>query len=141
MEPRISLITLGVVDLARSTAFYEGLGWPRKMNAAEGVTFFQLNGIGFSLYPRSDLDTDAGVPLQTSPPQGFTMAYNTRTRNEVEEVLARAVALGGVISRPAQDAVWGGYHGHFADLDGFIWEVAWNPAFAILDDGGVRLPD
>jgi catechol 2,3-dioxygenase-like lactoylglutathione lyase family enzyme len=141
MEPRLSLVTLGVADLARTTTFYEGLGWPRKVSAAEGVAFFQLNGIGLSLYPRADLAADAGVPLQTAPSQGLTLAYNTRNRDEVDAVLARAEALGGRITRPAQDAVWGGYHGHFADPEGFLWEIAWNPGFALTDDGGLCLPE
>jgi catechol 2,3-dioxygenase-like lactoylglutathione lyase family enzyme len=141
MEPRLSLVTLGVTDLARATTFYEGLGWPRKVTAAGGVAFFQLNGIGLSLYPRADLAADAGVPLQEAPSQGLTLAYNTRSRDEVDAVLARAQALGGRVTRPAQEAVWGGYHGHFADPEGFLWEVAWNPGFTLAADGGLSLPD
>jgi catechol 2,3-dioxygenase-like lactoylglutathione lyase family enzyme len=141
MEPRISLVTLGVANLARASAFYEGLGWPRKLRVAEGVAFFQLNGIGLSLYPRAELAADAGVPLQTEPSQGFTLAYNTRSRDEVDAVLSRAEALGGRVTRPAQEAIWGGYHGHFADPEGFLWEIAWNPGFAIAADGGLSLPE
>ena len=141
MEPRLSLVTLGVTDLTRATSFYEGLGWPRKVSTAEGVAFFQLNGIGLSLYPRADLAADAGVPLQTAPSHGLTLAYNTRTRDEVDAVLARAQVLGARITRAAQEAVWGGYHGHFADPEGFLWEVAWNPGFALGDDGSLSLPE
>src|SRR5277367_5604307 len=97
MEPRLSLVTLGVADLARASNFYEGLGWPRKVRAAEGVAFFQLRGMGVSLYPRAELAADAGVSLQNEPSQGFTLAYNTRSRDEVNVVLARAKALGGRI--------------------------------------------
>lgn len=140
MEPRLSLVTLGVTDLVRATTFYEGLGWPRKVMAAEGVAFFQLNGIGLSLYPRADLAADAGVPFQAAPSHSLTLAYNTRNRDEVDIVLARAEALGGRVTRPPQEAVWGGYHGHFADPEGFLWEVAWNPGFAIAADGGLSLP-
>ena len=140
MEPRISLVTLGVADLARAVAFYEGFGWPRKLGEADGVAFFQLGGLGLSLYPRADLAADAGVALQDAPSQGMTLAYNTRTRDEVDAVLARAEALGGQITRAAQDAVWGGYHGHFADPDGFVWEIAWNPAFALAADGRMTMP-
>jgi predicted lactoylglutathione lyase len=99
MEPRLSLITLGVADLVRATVFYEGIGWPRKVAAAEGVAFFQLNGIGLSLYPRADLATDAGVAWQAAPSQGLTLAYNTRTRGEVDAVLAQAKKLGGRLTR------------------------------------------
>jgi catechol 2,3-dioxygenase-like lactoylglutathione lyase family enzyme len=141
MEPRLSLVTLGVADLARASTFYEGLGWPRKVRAAEGVAFFQLNGIGLSLYPRAELASDAGVSLQTEPSQGLTLAYNTRSRDEVDAVLARAKALGGRITSPAQKAAWGGYHGHFADLEGFLWEIAWNPGFALTADGSLSLPE
>ncbi len=141
MESRISLVTLGVADLARATTFYEGLGWSRKLRAAAGVAFFQLRGMALSLYPRADLAADAGVRLQDEPSQGFTLAYNTRSRDEVDAVLAEAEALGGRITRTAQDASWGGYHGHFADPDGFLWEIAWNPGFAIAADGGISLPE
>ena len=141
MEARISLVTLGVADLARASTFYEGLGWPRKMRAAEGVAFFQLGGIGLSLYPRAELAADAGITLPNESSRGFTLAYNTRSRDEVDAVLARAEALGAQITRLAQEAFWGGYHGHFADLDGFLWEIAWNPGFAIAADGSLSLPE
>ena len=111
------------------------------MRAAEGVVFFQLGGIGFSLYPRAALVADAGVPVQNEPSQGFTLAYNTRSRGEVDAVLARAQALGGRITQPAQEAFWGGYHGHFADPEGFLWEIAWNPEFAIAVIGDLSLPE
>lgn len=141
MEPRLSIVTLGVTDVACASAFYEGLGWPRKVRGAVGVAFFQLNGIGLSLYPRAALAADAGVPLQTAPSQGLTLAYNTRSRDEVDAVLARAGALGGRITCSAQDAVWGGYHGHFADPEGFLWEIAWNPGFTLTADGVLSLPE
>lgn len=81
------------------------------------------------------------MPVQTGPSQGFTLAYNTRSRAEVDAVLARAEALGGRITRPALEASWGGYHGHFADPEGFLWEIAWNPGFALAADGGLTLPE
>lgn len=140
MEPRLSLITLGVADLDRATSFYDGLGWPRRVRSAHGVTFFQIGGVGLLLYPRADLAKDAGVPLENRPSQGFTRAYNTRSRDEVGEVLAQAEALGGRIARHAQDAVWGGHHGHFCDRDGFLWGIAWNPSFVLEDDGSLVLP-
>jgi hypothetical protein len=96
--------------------------------------------LGLSLYPRADLAKDAGVPLENRPSQGFTLAYNTRSRDEVGKVLAQAEALGGQITRYAQDAAWGGHHGHFCDLDGFLWEVAWNPDFILANDGCLVLP-
>lgn len=140
MEPRLSLITLGVADLDRATSFYDGLGWPRRVRSAHGVTFFQIGGVGLSLYPRADLAEDAGVPLANRPSQGFTRAYNTRSRDAVGEVLAQAEALGGRITRHAQDPVWGGHHGHSCDRDGFLWEIAWNPSLVLEDDGSLVLP-
>jgi catechol 2,3-dioxygenase-like lactoylglutathione lyase family enzyme len=140
LEPRLSLITLGVADLDRATAFYEGLGWPRRVRSAYGVSFFQIGSLGLSLYPRAELAKDAGVPVENGPSQGFTLAYNTRSRDEVAKVLAQAEALGGQITQQAQDASWGGHHGHFCDLDGFLWEVAWNPGFLLKDDGSLILP-
>ena len=141
MEPRLSLVTLGVVDLDRATTFYEALGWPRRVRAAEGVAFFQLGGLGLSLYPRAAMAAEAGVPLQTEPSQGFTLAYNARSRDEVDAVLRSATAAGARITQPAQDAAWGGYHGHFADPEGFLWEVAWNPGFELDEDGRLIMPD
>jgi uncharacterized glyoxalase superfamily protein PhnB len=92
--------------------------------AAEGIAFSQRNGIGLSLSPRAHSASDAGVPLQGTHSQGLTLAYNTRNREEVDAALAQAQKLGDRITRPAQDAGWGGYHGHFADLGGFFWEIS-----------------
>jgi len=79
--------------------------------------------------------------LQTAPSQGLTLAYNTRTRDEVDAVLAQAQVLGGRVTRAAQEAVWGGYHGHFADSEGLLWEVPWNPGFALAANGSLNLPE
>lgn len=140
MEQRISLITLGVTDLDRSRRFYERLGWRRSMAEAEGVVFFQAGGIALALYPKAALAEDANVSPEGQGFRGITLAYNTRTRDEVDVVLAGAQAAGGELVKPAQDAVWGGYSGYFADPDGFLWEVAWNPFFPIAEDGRISLP-
>jgi catechol 2,3-dioxygenase-like lactoylglutathione lyase family enzyme len=127
MEPRISLITLGVSDLARSTLFYrDGLGFPTHEDF-EGVTFFKLQGTWLSLYPRTDLAADAKVPAHGSGFSGFTLAHNVRSKEEVDAVLQQAQQAGATIAKQAQEAVWGGYSGYFADPDGYLWEVAWNP--------------
>jgi catechol 2,3-dioxygenase-like lactoylglutathione lyase family enzyme len=127
MEPRISLITLGVSDLARSTAFYrDGLGLPTRGDF-EGVTFFNLKGTWLSLYPRTDLAADAKVSAEGDGFTGFTLAHNVKSKEEVDAVLKQAENAGATIMKQAQDAVWGGYSGYFADLDGYLWEVAWNP--------------
>jgi catechol 2,3-dioxygenase-like lactoylglutathione lyase family enzyme len=129
MEPRISLITLGVTDLARSTAFYrDGLRLPTE-GGPEGVTFFQLKGAWLSLYPCEELAADARVDSNGSGFAGFTIAHNVASKDEVNRVLQLAESAGATITKPAQDTDWGGYSGYFSDPDGFLWEVAWNPHF------------
>ena len=141
MEQRFTLITLGVQDLNSSTAFFERLGWRRSVTQAEGVSFFQCGSVALSLYPRSDLAKDAGVSADGEGFKGFSIAYNARSREEVDNVLAEAEAAGGTIVKPAQVAFWGGYSGYFGDPDGNLWEVAWNPGFQLNETGGVTLPD
>jgi len=141
MEQRLSLITLGVADLARSRQFYERLGWNRSMKDTEGIVFFQLGGIGLALYPRVELAKDATVPSDGGGFRSVTLAYNARTRHEVDSVLAGAQSAGAQLVKPAHEAFWGGYSGYFADPDGFLWEVAWNPGFAIAADGSIKIPD
>ncbi len=102
MEQRISLITLGVANLPRSTAFYERLGWRRSMLQAEGVAFFQTGGMAFALYPQLDLAKDANIPADGRGFSGFSLAYNARSREEVDSVLAEAQAAGGKLLKPAQ---------------------------------------
>ncbi|MBV9469155.1 MAG: VOC family protein [Abitibacteriaceae bacterium] len=133
MEPRISLITLGVTDLARSTAFYrDGLGLPTEGDY-EGVTFFKLRGTWLSLYPRVALAADAGVPADGEVPAaggafpGFALAHNVSSKAAVDATLQQAQSAGARLVKLAQDAEWGGYSGYFADPDGYLWEVAWNP--------------
>jgi catechol 2,3-dioxygenase-like lactoylglutathione lyase family enzyme len=143
MEQRVSIITLGVADLERSRAFYERLGWRRAMSKddAQGIVFFQAGGMAVALYPRQELAKDANVADDGHGFPGITLAYNTRTRAEVDSVLNEAAAAGANIVKPAEEAFWGGYSGYFSDPDGFLWEVAWNPAFAIAEDGSIRLPE
>jgi len=107
----------------------------------EGIVFFQLGGMAFALFPRNELAKDANVPSDGQGFNGITLAYNTRHREEVDSVLAQAEAAGAKILKPAQEAFWGGYSGYFADPDGFLWEVAWNPSFPIAADGSIRIPD
>lgn len=141
MEQRISIVTLGVADLERSREFYERLGWHRSMKKAAGVVFFQAGGMALALYPRTDLAKDANIAPDGYGFAGIAIAYNARSREEVDAVLAEAKAAGAKILKPAQEAFWGGYSGYFADLDNFPWEVAWNPSFPIAEDGSIRLPD
>lgn len=129
MNPRISLITLGVADLQRSIRFYEqGLGLPR-MESPPEVTFFPLNGTWLGLYGREALAEDAGVAPHGSGFEGITIAHNVTSEAEVDTLLHQAVAAGATLIKPAQKADWGGYSGHFADSDGHLWEVAHKSAF------------
>ena len=140
MEQRVSLITLGVSDLARSREFYERLGWRRSGNN-EGIVFFQAGGMALALYPRQELAKDANVSAEGQGFGGITLAYNARTREDVDAVLAEALKAGARLMKAAEDAFWGGYSGYFADPDGFLWEVAWNPFFPIAEDGSIKIPN
>lgn len=140
MEPRISLITLGVADLARSRAFYERLGW--RGHEVESTYFVQAGASAVALWGRSDLAADANVRDDgTDGFGGVTLAHNVRTRDEVDDILSTARAAGATITRPAAETFYGGYAGYFADPDGHVWEIAHNPGFALLDDGSLLLPD
>lgn len=132
MEPRISVITLGVSDLSSATRFYEHkLALPR-LGSPPSIAFFELGKTWLALYPRDLLAADAGVPSQGSGFAGFTLAHNVRSEAEVDRLLEHVASAGGRLVKPAQKADWGGYSGYFADPDGFLWEVAWNPHFPHL---------
>ncbi|MDG4664668.1 VOC family protein [Mycobacterium sp. 236(2023)] len=138
MEQRISLITLGVDDLARARRFYEeGLGWVPKA-APDGVVFYQLPGVALALFGRDDLAEDAHHPVDGRF-SGITIAINQRSETDVDAVLAQAEAAGAMILKPAERVFWGGYSGYFADLDGHVWEVALNPEWTINDDGTLTI--
>jgi catechol 2,3-dioxygenase-like lactoylglutathione lyase family enzyme len=129
MEPRISFVTLGVRDLERSTRFYEeGLGLPR-LESPPTVAFFELGKTWLALYPRHLLAEDAGVPAEGSGFSGIALAHNVRSAAEADRLLQEVAAAGGRIVKAAHVADWGGYSGYFADPDGYLWEVAWNPKF------------
>lgn len=127
MKPRISLITLGVRDLATSIRFYEqGLGLPR-MESPPEVAFFTLNGTWLGLYGREALAEDIGVSAEGNGFAGVALAHNLASEAEVDELLEQAVAAGAKLVKPGQKVFWGGYSGYFADPDGYLWEVAHNP--------------
>lgn len=129
MRPRISMITLGVANMERAIRFYEkGLGLPR-MPFEGGAAFFTLNGTWLSLYPWDALAEDAAVLENGTGFRGITLAHVVSSKEEVAEVLNQAVRSGGTMVKQAQDVFWGGYSGYFADPDGHLWEVAWNPHF------------
>ena len=138
MEPRLSIVTLGVSDLERSFRFYhDGLGFPTSRDPSQGIVFFQTNGVCLALYPLDKLaeDVSPDLPSKKSSFSGFTLAHNTRTKDEVDEVLRLAQKAGGRIEKPAQDVFWGGYSGYFSDPDGFLWEVAYSDSWEFSDDG------
>lgn len=129
MEPRISLITLGVADLERATRFYaECLGLPR-LETPPSITFFELGKTWLALWPWESLAADAGLAPQGSGFRGFALAHNVRSPAEVDALLARAAAGGGTLTKPGHATDWGGYSGYFTDPDGFAWEIAYNPGF------------
>ena len=138
MDQRLSLITIGVGDLARSRAFYEALGWTTRAAPDDDVVFFQAGCMIVALWDRARLAEDSAV--EDSPGWGgVTLAYNTRTPAEVDEVIAEARAAGAKIPREPAETFWGGYSGVFIDPDGHPWEVAHNPRWTITDDGTTRL--
>ncbi len=136
-EQRVSLITLAVEDMDRAAAFYEALGWQR-VESQDGVIAFDLIGQTLGLYPRAALAEETGLPEEVLRAGGMTLAYNVRDKAEVAPLLARAVAAGGRLLKPAQDVFWGGHHGYFTDPDGHIWEVAHNPFSPLRADGAFR---
>ena len=141
MEPRVSLITLGVGDLARAQAFYERMGFHASSASQGDVVFFQSGSMALGLYPREALAEDAAVAAEGAGFRGFALAHNVRAKEEVANVLAEAEAAGGRILKPAQDVFWGGHSGYFADPDNHLWEVAWNPFFPLAEDGALKLPE
>ncbi|MGE3270091.1 MAG: VOC family protein [Chloroflexota bacterium] len=143
MEPRISLVTLGTTDLARAVRFYrDGLGWPMADagGGSDEVAFFRTGGTILSFYLRHLLAAEASQRPEGTGFGGIVLAHNVREKAQVDTVLAEVVAAGGSILTPAKQMDWGGYSGYFADPDGHIWEVCWNPGFPILEDGAIQLP-
>ena len=138
MQQRLSLVTLGVSDLARSRAFYEALGWTSGAAPADDVVFFQSGGMIVALWGRSQLAEDSGV-TDTGGWGGVTLAHNVRSPEEVDAVVAEAEAAGAKIARAGAPTFWGGYSGVFVDPDGHPWEVAHNPHWTIEQDGSVKL--
>jgi len=140
MEQRVSLITLGVVDVARARRFYEALGWHGQ--EVEETVFFQAGPMAVVLWGRAKLADDARVDdVAGDGFGGVALAQNVRSPAEVDTVLAAAVAAGATVTRPAAPTFYGGYAGYFRDPDGHVWEVAHNPGFGLADDGSVILPE
>ncbi len=141
MDQRISIVTLGTDDLSRAVSFWEAMGWKRKAGGITAMAFFQLGGLALGLYPFAALAEDCGMADRGPGFGGFTLCHNLASKAEVDALLARAVAAGATLQKPAHDAFWGGYSGYFCDPDGHPWEVAWNPHFPLAADGALVLPD
>ena len=138
MDARLTIVGLGVNDLKESTAFYiDKFGWELMPASNESISFFKLNGILFSLYPREKLAEDAGVSPEGTGFKAFTLAYNTRSREEVDQVIAGLEEKGVTIVKRPQDVFWGGYSSYVADPDGNLWEIAFNPYLEIDEAGNV----
>lgn len=138
MEQRVSLVTLGVSDLARSRAFYEELGWVPSSQSTDDVVFFQAGGMVLGLWDRAQLAEDSGI-ADSGGWGGVTLAHNVRSPEDVDRVISEARAAGAEIPREPSATFWGGYSGVFIDPDGHPWEVAHNPGWPLDDDGSVLL--
>ncbi len=141
MEPRISLITLGVADVGRARAFYESLGWKASGASQPEVAFFQAGGMALALFSRASLAEDAHLTDIGGAFGGITLAQNMVSEEAVDQLLEEARRAGATILKPAQRVFWGGYSGYFADPDGHPWEVAYNPGFKLQADGRLVLPE
>ncbi|MBT4932088.1 MAG: VOC family protein [Rhodospirillaceae bacterium] len=140
MEQRISLVTLGVANVATARAFYERLGWTASSASMDEVVFFDMGGWMFGLYGQSNLSKDSGLTENKPVPGGITLAYNTRSREEVDHFMDEVKEAGATILASPVEMPWGGYVGYFADPDGHPWEISWVPHFPILEDGRLEIP-
>lgn len=139
----LTLVTLGVADLNRSIAFYETLGFERKAQGADGVGFFQAGACAIAVYPSSELAKDADIAFKDLSPafRGVSLAWNCRSKTDVDAAIDRAYRAGATVQKSAEDVFWGGYCGYFFDPDGHLWEVAYNPDFPLSADGRLLLPN
>ncbi len=140
MHPRVSFVTLGVANIGRARRFYEALGFTASSASNPNVTFFPAGGVVLALFGRDALAADAAVPAEGSGFSGIALAHNVASEAEVDAVVAHAVQCGAGLLKPPQKAFWGGYSGYFSDLDGHVWEVAFNPFFPLDAEGRVTLP-
>jgi catechol 2,3-dioxygenase-like lactoylglutathione lyase family enzyme len=140
----VSLITLGVSDLKKAVAFYrDGLGWAKSDIGGDEVAFLKTGGVVIALFPRPSFAADAGIDVDDVEHGGFSrisLAHNVAEEGQVDSVLKEAARAGATIVKKAQE-IFFGRHGFFADPDGYLWEVAWNPSFPMGADGSIELPD
>ena len=142
MSANITLITLGVADVAKATAFYEKLGFVRSKTASqESVSFFRAGGVVLALWGREAQREDANAGALWNGNGGIAVAQNVASEREVDAVMAKAQAAGARILKPATKTAWGGYNGYFADPDGHVWEIAFNPHWGLDEAGLIKLPE
>jgi catechol 2,3-dioxygenase-like lactoylglutathione lyase family enzyme len=144
MAARLNVVTLGVIDFARSVAFYEALGFERRMKATgDAIAFFDAGGMVLSLFRWDELAEDAKLNPEPRPQafRGMTLARMCQSDTEVDAIMAKAHAAGATLLKPAQNTSFGGYSGYFADPNGHVWEAVRAPGFGFTDDGRVTLPD
>lgn len=139
MRQTLSFVTLGVTDMARSRKFYQALGWRESSSSNADIAFYRAGSTVIGLFQRNALAHDANVASEGSGFKGFTLAHNVDSEDQVVQTLAEAVTAGGTIVQPASKVFWGGFRGYFADPDGFLWEVCWNPFFPLDADGHVQI--
>lgn len=140
LEPRISIVTLGVEDMERARGFYERLGWQAASSSNDSVTFFNMGGMILGLYGRDALAEDATVEFSPARFTGVSLAHNCASEDQVDAVMAFAEAAGAKIVKQPEKVFWGGYSGYFADPDGHLWEIAHNPFFPMDEDGRITAP-
>lgn len=136
---RVTLITLGVADLASAEHFYQALGWEPALTQ-DSVSFYQLNGLVLGLFGLKDLAEDQGRPEAPLGTGAMTLAQNFATEAEVDAAYAAALAAGATALKAPEKVFWGGYSGYWADPDGHVWEVAMNPFWPLGEDGSLTLP-
>ena len=140
MRQKLNLITLGVNDFKKSLEFYEkGLGWKKSDKSMDDLALFPLGGMTLALYPRQALAEDATLEYQPSQFPGLSLSYNAKSEKEVDEILIQVKQLGATIIKPAQKVFWGGYSGYFKDLDGHLFEVAFNPFWEFDENDNLKL--
>lgn len=140
MRQKLNLITLGVGDFEKALDFYEkGLGWKMSDKSMDGLALFPLGGITLALHPRQELANDTTLKFEPTEFSGMTISFNAKSEKEVDEVMSRVEELGATIIKPAQNVFWGGYSGYFKDLDGYLFEVAFNPFWELDDNDNLKL--
>ncbi|HRP33367.1 MAG TPA: VOC family protein [Agriterribacter sp.] len=140
MRQKLNLITLGVSDFGKSLNFYEkGLGWKKSDKSMDGLALFNLGGIILALHSQQELAEDTTLEYQPTTFSGLTISHNTKSEKEVDEILAMVAKLGATIVKPAQKVYWGGYSGYFKDMDGHLFEIAYNPFWELDDNDNLKL--